>query len=251
VWNDVEFSMLDRVGSSMENSLWMRVRECVRELVQKEARSGGWDMYDGARKSVSSSELAGFLAIYRFFHEVFEENSFIHLARFNELVSGYWLGRKEAWLVRKPVILKNDEQGRLHNASGPCVQYRDGWGWYAWHGVTVPEQIILHPEQVTREEWMQEHNLEVRRAIQERLGMERFIEMLGGICFERGRRGTLVKVWLGHDDPDGIAHYVQVQDSSTQRQYYLRVPPSITSADEAIAWTFGLNARDYQPGQET
>jgi hypothetical protein len=179
------------------------------------------------------------------------ENICLNVMRFNELVSGYRLSHKEAWLVRKPVLLERDEQGRLHNASGPCILYRDGWGWYAWHGITVPEQIILHPERLTKWDWIWQRNVEVRRAIQERLGTERFIELVGGKQIDAGRRGNLIEIDLGPGDPERVAHYVHVQDSSTERQYYLRVPPSITKADDAIAWTFGLSARDYQPGQET
>jgi hypothetical protein len=48
-----------------------------------------------------------------------------------------------------------------------------------------------------------------------------------------------------------VAHYVRIQDSSTERQYYLRVPPTIQSADEAVAWTLGPNGQEYQPEQET
>ena len=62
-------------------------------------------------------------------------------------------------------------------------------------------------------------------------------------------RGELISIDLG-DDPERVAHYVHVQDSSTERQYYLRVPPTITSADEAVAWTFGMDAQEYQPEQE-
>jgi len=194
---------------------------------------------------------ARLFAFLRFFHELFEENKLIHMARFNEMVSGYKLESGEARVVRKPTVLKWDEQGRLHNDSGSCIQYRDGWGAYAWHGVSVPEKLILHPEQVSRQDWIQERNAEVRRAIQERLGNERFVQLVGGVCIDWGKRGRLIEIDLGPDDPERVAHYVQVQDSSTRRHYYLRVPPSITRADEAIAWTFGLDARGYQPGQET
>ncbi len=108
-------------------------------------------VWDSVRASVGASVRASvgayynenWLAFYQFFHEVFEENKLIHLALFNEMVSGYYLGSKEALLVRKPVILERDDQGRLHSASGMCMQYRDGWGFYAWHGVRVSEKIIL------------------------------------------------------------------------------------------------------------
>jgi hypothetical protein len=34
---------------------------------------------------------------------------------------------------------------------------------------------------------------------------------------------------------------------STGRDYVLRVPPTMNSAREAVAWTFGMKAEEYQP----
>jgi hypothetical protein len=39
-------------------------------------------------------------------------------------------------------------------------------------------------------------------------------------------------------------------DGSTKR-YALRVPPTITRAREAVAWTFGMKEREYQPLKES
>jgi hypothetical protein len=228
--------------------MWDSVLDSVQTSALPSVSTG---VESSTQDSVGAYSHARSLAFYRFFHEVFKKNKAIHLARFNEMVSGYCLGNKEAWVVCKPTFLERDAQGRLHSASGPCIQYRDGWGAYAWHGIPVPEKLLLYPEQVTREEWMQEPNAAVRRAIQERLGNERFIEMVGGKQIDVGRRGKLIEIELGTRDPERVAHYVQVQDSSTRRHYYLRVPPSLSSADEAIAWTFGLSETEYQPGQET
>ncbi len=33
--------------------------------------------------------------------------------------------------------------------------------------------------------------------------------------------------------------------------YFLRVPPHIETAKEAVAWTFGLREREYAPEQES
>lgn len=52
-------------------------------------------------------------------------------------------------------------------------------------------------------------------------------------------------------DPERVARYVQVQDASTPHQYYLRVPPTIQTAAEAVAWSFGLSVEAYHPAQET
>src|SRR5581483_7348230 len=115
------------------------------------------------------------LGYYRFFHEVFEENDLIHMARFNEMVSGYHAGCKEVRLVRKPIRLKLDRQGRFHSDDGKCIEYRDGWGFYAWHGVQVSETLILRPERLTRNDWQRVSNIEMRRIMQERMGGERLI----------------------------------------------------------------------------
>ncbi|MBV9228138.1 MAG: hypothetical protein JOZ18_02405 [Chloroflexi bacterium] len=251
------FSMPLDERNIVEAGVWQSMEAGVRNRVWtgiSTLHSGDGSAYilwERVRDSMVAFYMARLFAFLRFFHELFEENKLIHMARFNEMVSGYKLESGEARVVRKPTVLKWDEQGRLHNDSGSCIQYRDGWGAYAWHGVSVPEKLILHPEQVSRQDWIQERNAEVRRAIQERLGNERFVQLVGGVCIDWGKRGRLIEIDLGPDDPERVAHYVQVQDSSTRRHYYLRVPPSITRADEAIAWTFGLDARGYQPGQET
>jgi hypothetical protein len=245
------------------NRIWNNIRAGVWGVLEDSMWTGAWgnSLYnflpgtgslvsDIVSCSLQAYAEQGNQSLCQFFHHIYVENKAIHLARFIETISGYRLGRKEAWLVRKPGLLELDERGRLHSANGMCIQYRDGWGFYAWHGVCVPAQVILHPEHLTREGWVNERNMEVRRAIQERLGPERFIALVGGTRIDRSPRGELVAVELGND-PEGVAHYVQVQDASTQRQYYLRVPPNITSADEAVAWTFGLSGQEYQPAQET
>jgi hypothetical protein len=41
---------------------------------------------------------------------------------------------------------------------------------------------------------------------------------------------------------------VRVRDATHPRRIYvLRVPPTCTTAREAVAWTFGMTADEYQP----
>jgi hypothetical protein len=35
------------------------------------------------------------------------------------------------------------------------------------------------------------------------------------------------------------------------KRYWLRVPPDTKTAHEAVAWTFGVPAKDYSPTVET
>jgi hypothetical protein len=248
VWASVRASVWDSVGASVwasvRASVWDSVGDSVGASVWASVRASVWD---SVGDSVRAYYDENWLAFYRFFHEVFEENDLIHLALFNEMVSGYRLGHTEAWLVRKPTILARDEQGRLHSVSGKCLAYRDGWGFYAWHGVRIPERLILQPDTLTKDDWLHEENMEVRRVIQER--MSDFVQVIGGRCINVGCYGELYEIDI-RPDPERVARYVHVCDTSTAREYYLRVPPAIANADEAVAWTFGLEMGAYAPLQE-
>jgi hypothetical protein len=116
--------------------------------------------------------------------------------------------------------------------------------------VVVPEKVILAPETLTREDWEWEPNVKAARIIQERMG-SRFVSELGGRVLDRSPRGTLYQTMLSFRDPERVAHCVQVQDASTERHYFLRVPPTIQTAAEAVAWSFGLSVEEYGSTHET
>jgi hypothetical protein len=164
----------------------------------------------------------------------------------------YGVGYRVEWkdtlyLVPTPLV-KIDEENRFHSEDSPAIRWKGGKEFYFWHGVSVKEKLIRHPEKLTKKNWMDEKNIEVRRCIQEKLG-ERFVTLLKGKTINKGKRGELIEIDL-KDDPDKVAHYVKVKDTSTARQYYLRVPPTITDADTAVSWTFNKTVQTYLPVQE-
>jgi hypothetical protein len=271
LWDRIESS----VGKSVAASLWDRIAPGIQAGISEWIEAGTWaslpahlrgrmqaalqdNVYDSivdafwtpADESIRAYDEAPRLACFCFLEVYLAPNELHALAHFNERVSGYWLGNKGAVLVRRPRLLSRDAGGRLHSESGKCIEYHDGWGISAWHGVRVPEQVILTPETLTREDFQSEQNLEVRRVIQERMG-ERFVTELGGRVIDTSPQGTLYEVRLPADDPEPVARYVQVQDSSTPRQYFLRVPSTIQTAAEAVAWSFHLSVEEYAPTQET
>jgi hypothetical protein len=196
--------------------------------------------------SVAAYDEAHWLAYYWFLHEHLATNDVIFLARLNEMVSGYGstVEGEEIWLTRKPTGIERDEQGRLHSSTGMCMQYRDGWGFYAWHGVAVPEELILSPEYLIKADWVQEKKLDVRQAFQKCLGSERFVELVEGVCLDRGSHGILIEITL-EQEPERVAHYVQVKEPATPHPVFLRVPPSIMRVDEAVAWMIGNGGLEY------
>jgi len=242
VWESVRVRVGERIWRAVADAAHWPVSPWIRDSIWGSAEYGLWD-------GIRAYDDAPLFAEVRFYDERVAQNEAHALARFNELASGYWLGRAVAFVVRRPRLLSLDARGRLHSEMGPCVEYRDGWGFWAWRGVVAPEKAILAPDELTRDDFLGEENVEARRFIQERMGA-RFVPELGGRFIDAGTRGVLYEVELP-EDPEHVARYLQVQDPSTGRVYYLRVPPEIATAEEAVAWTFGLAAGEYRPAQET
>jgi hypothetical protein len=146
------------------------------------------------------------------------------------------------------------QEGRLHNAEGKSVEYADGWGIYTWRGVPVTEKLILHPEEITREDIAGEENAEVRRAMQEKLegrfyalldAREVARQTLGAKGYER--EYTLFRTREPDSAADEHIQYVRCICHSTGREYMLCVPPDITSPLAAVAWTFDKEEDAYRP----
>jgi hypothetical protein len=251
IWGQVARPVRETVRDPVGDRIWRGVGDASNLFVPGRIRDSDWDASDYVLwHCICAYDEAITMAMTRFYGEHVRLNAARPLTDFNERVSGYWLGRALALLVRKPIILSRDENARLHNATGPCVQYADGWGFWAWHGVHVPAWVIERPvEEWTRDDFFDEFNIEVRRVIQERMG-ERFVWEIGARYVDGGPQGALYEVDLP-GDPDRVARYLLVADPSTGRDYYLRVPPQLRTAAEAAAWTFGLTAGEYRPAQET
>ncbi|MBV9228911.1 MAG: hypothetical protein JOZ18_06330 [Chloroflexi bacterium] len=152
----LEDSVEESVRLGVSSSLWDHIKINVWQRIE----SIGANIGDGISNGIGEIEVnlrlnlwrqvrfwqayehESWLAFYRFFSDVFEPNALIHLAMLNEMVSGYCLGRDEAWLVHKPTRLEYDAQGRLHSATNTCIEYADGWGFYARHGVRVSDDTL-------------------------------------------------------------------------------------------------------------
>ncbi|MGH9553255.1 MAG: DUF6745 domain-containing protein, partial [Terriglobales bacterium] len=78
-----------------------------------------------------------------------------------------------------PVRVELDGSNRLHSDSRPAVAFEDGFKLYSWHGVSVPEYVIMHPELLNAQHIDDERNIEVRRAMLERYGEAKYLEDSG------------------------------------------------------------------------
>jgi hypothetical protein len=158
-----------------------------------------------------------------------------------------------AFVCQKPTICSIDEGGRLHSDSGPALRFTDDFSAYAWHGVIVDERIIAHPETITVAEIESTSNIEIRRVLIERYGQPRYLEDTGATIRHQDEYGTLYHKVIPGDEPLAMVKVVNStpEPDGTYKDYFLRVPPHVQTARQAVAWTFGFEEEEYLPLQET
>ena len=122
-----------------------------------------------------------------------------------------------------------------------------------WRGVVVDERIAFRPELISAEEILAEGNVERRRVLLERMGYETFLEHAKARKLDEDRDAggvrRLLRVPMAGDE-DLVC--VSVICPSTGRQYVLRVPPTVTTCRQAVAWVAGFDDPDaYRPLSES
>lgn len=157
-----------------------------------------------------------------------------------------------AFVCERPAIAF-DERGFLHSQSTPALACRDGYQIYSRHGVTIPPDVIVDPGSITVHRIAKERNVEVRRVMIDQFGLQRYLRETGAAVINKDDCGTLYRKEMTSDEAIVM---VQVTNSTpepdgTFKEYFLRVPPDIRTAREAVAWTFGMFASEYLPSTET
>src|SRR5487761_900431 len=165
----------------------------------------------------------------------------------------WWAYRGFAVVTDRPAVLCRDALGRLHAEHGPAIAYRDGWGFWAWHGRRVPRWVVESP---TLEAISREDNVEIRRCAIESMGWERFTAELltdqrPAIAPDPGNPDQSLFLY---DVPEGLwgarvklllCTNGSTERDGTRRRYGLTVPAHLTDPVEAAGWTAGLSKDEY------
>jgi hypothetical protein len=247
VVNRVVGTAVDEYLSSLSirsRHAWLRMRGLPRLLPR-------WSFNEAA---VGPHDLAS-LGVYEYLHDV------VRCQEFTQPMRGLWAIVKSAgwivphqhvcWISERPELLSTDARARLHSAEGPALRYRDGWSAYAWKGVEVPGWMIEHPELITPALIADTFDPVRRNCMIEIMTPERFVktgtvdrvaEDEAGILWRKfwSFRGVTLGSWSAVEVVDGTA-----KADEPRRRYFLRVPSSMRSPREAVAWTYGLTEQQY------
>jgi hypothetical protein len=153
----------------------------------------------------------------------------------------------------RPTRIHRDAQNRLHCETGPAISYPDGFAVYAVHGVRVPADIIDQPASVTVERIERESNAEVRRVMIDRYGQSRYLLDSGAKKIASDDYGILYRKEIPGDEPLVMVKVINstAEPDGSFKDYFLRVPPTVKTAREGVAWTFKKDERDYAPALQT
>lgn len=148
--------------------------------------------------------------------------------------------------------IRIDSNNELHCPDGPAVQNIFGDRGYYYHGIPVSERIILHPESIHPKEIISAQNARLKEVMIEKFGLGRFIESTNHFVLDEVSNGKdvyqLIKVDIEEANPLVV---MKVSCPSTKKAYYLRVPPNISNFKNALAWSFGVRADDFEFYSET
>ncbi|MFB4317962.1 DUF6745 domain-containing protein [Actinomadura sp. 21ATH] len=175
------------------------------------------------------------------------------LAEVARAAGWWWPYERIAIVSERPRELHRDEPGRLHRGDGPALAYGDGFALHAWRGMPLPAGFIASLTDLSPERIRNEANAEQRRVMLEIYGYDRYLAESGAHPAHRDSTGVLWRIDLPGDEPIAMVEVVNStpEPDGTYRTYYLRVPPGTRTARQGVAWTFGVDARDYKPEKET
>lgn len=170
------------------------------------------------------------------------------------MTAGWYLAfERECWVSEKPQFVRVDELNRLHSDLGPAIRYSDGFQVYAMKGVLVPDWLVTTPKRLTARQISDERNLEVRRIMLDIYGPEKYLRYIGAKPISTDDFGTLYQARFDDDEPLLMVKVINStpEPDGSFKDYWIRVPPTVRTAREAVAWTFNMKPEDYLPGIET
>jgi hypothetical protein len=133
--------------------------------------------------------------------------------------------------------LLKDTNGRLHADGRMALEYPDGWGIHALHGVRFndrPEWVIVPSEKLDAAEAVKITNAEQRREVIRKIGVERLLAHLPHRELNKVGDYTLLSLNLGDGATD--ARYLRMLNPSIGVWHLEGVHPSCATVQEAINW---------------
>ena len=252
--NAVRAQVGDQVGAQVGAQVRAQVGAQVRDQV------GEYSTFAGGWSDNASVTAYGWVSFYDFFTQigVIDHSGFNQFK--NVLLSGiYDMIQLNGYCIvsRLPTKIIRNASGRLHNPTGPAIEFADDYCQHYINGRALPAWIWEKASagEITREMFLQEQNSEIKGGIYEVLGQKRMMDLLGAeevdvrtITHNNGdlETVTLLKTRETFEEIDNQPFaWVKMVCPSTGSQYLQGVEPHHTNAVEAMASLSMFSVNEY------
>jgi hypothetical protein len=149
----------------------------------------------------------------------------------------------EACIVcQPPTILKTNERG-LHSENGPAVSYGGDNELYALNGTVMKKEYVLTPaEQIDPLDVLRESNVDVRRELLRKVGIERMLQALPHTLLDKVDNYELYNIDLSqglsdvNSDNLNNARFLKMLNPSIGVYHMEGVAPGTATVAEALKW---------------
>ena len=232
LWSQLESQLESQLRSQLRSQLWSQLRSQLWSQLESQLRSQ--NIYDG--NYLLGSQDLYWLAFYRFCQSIgvnygVASKALDTMEAISSQCEWWWPFDGVVIASEKPVLIKWDDEQRLHSENGPAVEYADGYVLHSWHGQAIPGDWVTGnpPKASDALHWS---NMDQRAAACEIVGWHKILEELDAKVIDDSADpiwGRLVEV----DLPDSGRERFLDAMCGTGRRFALPVPPKTKTVDEA------------------
>jgi hypothetical protein len=247
VCNQIYSRVFGRILGQIESTVNLMLHPRVFDALPEAAK-------DGKSNYRYGQFWAGWCAYVSFLRDVMGWDDPV-LERFKieeDLCSCGWVWWHENVLVisDRPRVLKRNQRGQLHCETGPAVLYPDGWGVWALNGVTMERELVETPaEQIDPKCILAAENVEVRRELLRKIGIERFLQVTPHKVLDRLGDYELLAVDLSAELRD--RKYLKMTNPSIGVYHVEGVAQECGTVQQALNWRAHDIKTDWTPAALT
>jgi hypothetical protein len=143
--------------------------------------------------------------------------------------------RNVCWISERHNVLNRNAQGLLHKDGGAAVAYPDGWEIYALNGIRMSREHVMTPsEHLDPKKVLAESNVEIRRELIRKIGLERFLEVCPHKQMDTQGNYALLSIELTPELRD--TRWLKMLNPSIGVWHVEAVAPECSTVQQAINW---------------
>jgi hypothetical protein len=230
VENQVESQLENQVESQLENQVRRQLRNQLGSQLEN---------YFGGQQWIAWKIYYDYC--YKIGVEYTKENKELLELWLEEAKSCHWWFPYDGIVLisERPTKLLVNDRGQLHCNNGPALEYSDGYSLYSLNGVQCKAKHVETPaEQYPLEDILKEQNVDLRRELIRRVGMELMLQKLPHKVLSKDSVGEHDYELLSIDMP-GFGEdwrYLKMLNPSIKVWHLEGVAPTCATVQQAINW---------------